>query len=75
MELTKLPIFYDYFFSEFNSDSCFKVLYMKNNKFATKQVYVQDIYKKKEEKKIKNTPAQKPYTGMPVMPVTHSMFV
>ena len=49
MEITKLPIFYDYYFSEFNSDSCFKVLYMKNDKFATKQVYVQDIKKKKKK--------------------------
>ena len=59
-----MPIFFnDYYYSEFNSDSCVKVLYTKKDKFATKIAYVQD--------KILPQP-QKLYTGMPVMPVTNS---
>ena len=61
MVLTKK--FNDYYYSEFYSDSCVKVLYTKKDKFATKIVYVQD----------KNLPQpQKLYTGMPAMPVTNS---
>ena len=57
--LSRMPIFFnDYYYSEFTSHSCVKVLYMKKDKFATKIVYVQD--------KISPQP-QKLYTGMPVM--------
>ena len=29
-------LFYNYYYSEFNRDSCVKVLYTKKDKFATK---------------------------------------
>ena len=53
----------DCYYSEFNSDSCIKVLYTKKDKFATQIAYVQD--------KILPQP-QKLYKGMPVTPVTNS---
>ena len=63
MVLKKCNFVNDCYFSEFTSDSCVKVLYTKKDKFATKIAYVQD--------KILPQP-QKPYTCMPVMPVTNS---
>ena len=38
-----MPFFFnDYYYSEFDSVSCFKVLYRKKDKFATKKAYVPD---------------------------------
>ena len=66
MVLTKVRIFFcDYYYTEFNSDSCVKVLNTKKDKFATKIVYVQD--------KMLPQP-QKLYTGMPVTLVTNSRY-
>ena len=56
MGLTKMTIFLkDYYYSEFNSYSCGKVLYTKKDQFSTKIAYVQD--------KKKLPQAQKIYTG------------
>ena len=58
MVFTKMQMFFNaYYYSEFNSDSCVKVLYTKTDKFATKIAYVQD-----------KTLPQPPnlYTGIPV---------
>ena len=64
MVLTRMLIFFiDYYYSEFNSDSCVNVLYIKRDKFATKIAYLQD--------KILPQP-QKLYAGITVMPVTNS---
>ena len=43
MVLTKMRFFSnDYYYSEFNSDSCVKVMYTKKDKFAKKIANVQD---------------------------------
>ena len=58
-----MQFFNDCYFSEFNRESCIKVLYTKKEKFATKIAYVQC--------KVLAQPKTL-YTGMPVMPVTNS---